>query len=150
MAENTTPLSGIHCVLHRMAAVDTDPTGATAVAWLESIGDLGAEREMAEFHTHQDEWKHAIPTTLSVPDQDYEAVMIGADADQVALEAQFRSGAKTFFAITYSPKNDYTTGHISRFEGFVKSFMRMPPKDDKVQAKFTITVDGAIVDAELA
>lgn len=150
MAENTTPLSGIHCVLHRMIAVDTDPTAATAVANLESIGDLGPEREMSEFHTHQDEWKRILPTTLSVPDIDFEAVMIGSDADQAAFEAQVGSAVESFFAISYAPKGDYATGHITRFKGFVKSFMRMPPKDDKVQVKFTLCVNGALTDEALA
>lgn len=150
MAENITPLSGIHCVLHRMAADNTVPSGATAVAELESIGDLGIEREMSEFHTHQDIWKKVVPTTVSVADMDFEAVMIGSDADQIALAAQVLSGAESYFAITYAPMGVYDTGHITRFKGYIKSYIRMAPRDDKVMAKFTICVNGATTDAALA
>ncbi len=150
MAEITTPISGLHCVLHRMTDATTDPATTTAIAELTAIGDLEVTREMADYHTYQDEWQHKVATTLSVSDLEFESVFLGSDADQVALEAQVTSGTKTHFAITYGTKGDYDNGKISRFQAFVSSWARMAPLDDKVMVKFTLSVDGGVTHATLS
>ncbi len=150
MAEITTPISGLHCVLHRMTDATTDPATATAVAEITEMPDLEVTRETADYHTYQDEWQHKVVTTLAVSDLEFEAIFIGGDADQVALEAQVISGVKTHFAVTYGTKGDYDNGKISRFQAFVSSWGRMTPLDDKVTVKFTLSVDGGVTHATLS
>ncbi len=132
-----------------MAAADTEPAAATAVAELTNIGDLEVTREMAEYHTYQDDWMKKVATTLSVSDLEFEGVFIGSDADQIALEAQLTSGTLSHFAITYAAKGDYDNGKISRLQAYVSSWARMAPQDDKVAVKFTLCVSGGVTHAAL-
>ena len=142
MALTSKAIPGLYCRFHRMADATTAPSAATAMAELTSIADPEVTREVASYHVHGDPWERKIVTTLSVPDQDYEATMIGDDASQVALEPLVVSGASAFYAVTYTADANYVNGSIHRFEGFVKSWAVMGALEDQVKVKFSIAVTG--------
>ena len=144
MAKTSEAISGLHCVLHRMAAADTAPSATTQVAQLTSMPDAEVTREVATYHTHGDPWERKVVTTLSVADQDYEAIFIGDDATQTALEPLVVSGAEAFYAITYDADGTYTDGTIERFKGFIKSWSKMASVDEVVKVKFTVCINGEI------
>ena len=149
MAKTTTPIAGLHCVLHRLALATTIPVAGTAVAQLTSIGDLEITRDTDEYHTYQDEWMKKIATTLSAGSMEFEAVYYGDDDDQAALRTALTAGTINHYAITYTPKADYANGIKSVFQGIVTNFSRMSSIDAKVMVKFTLDITGPITETEL-
>lgn len=150
MPENTTPLAGVHCVLHRFVAADTEPTAATAVAQLTAVGDIDISREMDEYHVYQDEWMRKLATTLSAGSVEFEAVFIGSDEDQTAVRAGLLSGVSAFYGVSYAPKGVYDSGTLTKFSAIIGNYARMAPLDGKVAIKFTAEITGPVTDSVLA
>ena len=149
MAVTTSPISGLHCILHRLDAAVTVPSAATAMARILAVGDLEITRDTDEYHVYQDEWMHKVATTLSAGSLEFEAVYYGNDTDQDALRTALTAGTTNFYAITYAPKGSYAMGIKSNFQAIVTNFTRMAPIDGKVSMKFTLDISGSITEVAL-